>query len=277
MGNVGDHSFDGLRIGAFVAVLVLMAAWEYVAPRRPLQAGRRRWPHNLGLMLVDTAMLRVVAPGAAVATALFAEARGWGLLNAVALPAWVFIPIGAAVLDLAIYAQHVAFHRFRPLWRLHRVHHSDPDIDVTTGVRFHPVEILMSMGIKCAAVAIIGAPVLAVVAFEVLLNACAMFNHSNVRIAERVDKVLRAVVVTPDMHRTHHSIDPREQFSNFGFCVPWWDLLFRTYRAQPARHTTTMPIGVPDIGGSDAVRLDRLLIQPLLAGRRAAERHANAR
>ena len=262
MTNSGEYAL-AMRLGAFLAVFVVMAAWELVAPRRTLQAGRRRWPHNLGLMLVDTAILRIVAPGAAVATALLAESRGWGLLNIVGLPAWASVPIAVAMLDLAIYAQHVAFHRFAPLWRLHRVHHSDPDIDVTTGVRFHPVEILLSMGIKCVAVAVAGAPVLAVVAFEVLLNACSMFNHSNVRIAPRTDAALRKVLVTPDLHRTHHSIDPREQFSNFGFCVPWWDRLFRTYRAHSLGDTTTMPLGVAGISGVDAVRLDRLLVQPL--------------
>jgi sterol desaturase/sphingolipid hydroxylase (fatty acid hydroxylase superfamily) len=253
-----------VRIVVYLSVLVLMAIWEYVAPRRALRSGRRRWPHNLGLMLIDTAVLRIIAPGAAVATALFAESNGWGLLNALALPGWISIALGVACLDLAIYGQHVAFHWFRPLWWLHRVHHSDLDIDVTTGVRFHPLEILLSMGIKCAAVAAVGAPVLAVVAFEVLLNACAMFNHANVRIGARTDALLRTFLVTPDMHRTHHSIDPHEQFSNFGFCVPWWDRLFRTYRAQPAQDTTTMPIGVIDVTGVDAERLDRLLVQPLL-------------
>src|SRR6185436_7476914 len=211
---------------------------ELAAPRRRQLVSRQtRWPSNLGLLLVDVTVLRLLVPGATVAVALMAEARGWGFLNVPAMPAVLAFVVGVLLLDLVIYFQHVTFHAVPALWRLHRVHHADLDFDVTTGTRFHPVEILISTGVKCAAVAAIGAPVLAVLLFEVLLNATAMFNHANARVPLGMDRFLRWVVVTPDMHRVHHSIVHNESSSNFGFNAPWWDRLFGTYRAQPAgRH-----------------------------------------
>lgn len=253
-----------LRLGAFLLVFLGMALWELLAPRRRPAFGRAaRWPHNLGLLLVDVALLRVLAPGAAVAVALAGEARGWGLINALALPAWVAIPLAAVLLDLAIYFQHVMFHAVPTLWRLHRVHHTDLDFDVTTGTRFHPVEILISTGIKCAAVAAIGAPAVAVLVFEVLLNATAVFNHANVRLPAALDRWLRRLVVTPDMHRVHHSIVYNETNSNFGFNLPWWDRLFGTYCAQPAAGHEAMTVGVDAFRTRADLRLDRLLAQPL--------------
>jgi sterol desaturase/sphingolipid hydroxylase (fatty acid hydroxylase superfamily) len=257
-------SFEPLiRLGAFFSVFLAMALWEALAPRRRRAFGRgARWPHNIGLLLVDIALVRLVAPGAAIAVALAGEAGGWGLVNALALPAWVAIALAVALLDLAIYFQHVMFHAVPTLWRLHRVHHTDLDFDVTTGTRFHPIEILISTGIKCAAVAAIGAPAVAVLVFEVLLNATAMFNHANARLPLALDRVLRWIVVTPDMHRVHHSVVYNETNSNFGFNLPWWDRLFGTYRAQPAAGHEVMTIGVDAFRSREDLRLDRLLAQP---------------
>src|SRR3989454_9618231 len=207
-----------------------MAIWELFTPRRPQAIGRNwRWPNNLGVVAVDVLLVRILLPITAVGLALFAEARGIGLFNMIALPMWVSIPASVILLDLAIYLQHVLFHAVPALWRLHRMHHADLAFDVTTGLRFHPIEILLSMLLKLAVIAALGAPAVAVLIFEVLLNATSMFNHGNVRIPERFDRVLRWLVVTPDMHRVHHSVLPRETNSNFGFNLPWWDRLFRTY------------------------------------------------
>ncbi len=252
-----------LRLGSFLAVFAGLALWEWLAPRRERAFARRaRWPHNAGLLLLDVVVLRVVAPGAAIAVALAGEARGWGLVNAAGLPWWAAVPLAIAALDLAIYFQHVTFHAVPALWRLHRVHHSDLDVDVTTGTRFHPIEILISIAVKCAAVAAIGAPAIAVLVFEVALNATAMFNHANVRLPAGLDRALRWLVVTPDMHRVHHSVVYNESASNFGFNLPWWDRLFGTYRAQPAAGHERMTLGVDAFRTPADLRLDRLLAQP---------------
>ena len=197
------------------------------------------------------------------ANALVAEAQGWGLFNALAAPWWVALVGSVIVLDLAIYLQHVLFHAVPALWRLHRVHHADLEFDVTTGLRFHPVEILLSMGIKLAVVVALGPPAVAVLIFEVVLNATAMFNHGNVRLPAYVDRVARWVVVTPDMHRVHHSVRPDETNSNFGFNLPWWDRLLGTYRAQPADGHEGMTIGIEQFRQARELWLDRMLIQPL--------------
>ena len=252
-----------IRLGAFLGVFLAVALWEHLAPRRRPAFGRRaRWPHNLGLLAVDVAVLRILAPGAAIAVAIAGEAHGWGLVNALELPAWVAVPLAIVLLDLAIYFQHVTFHAVPTLWRLHRVHHADLDFDVTTGTRFHPIEILVSTAIKCAAVAAIGAPAVAVLAFEVLLNATAMFNHANAGLPSAVERWVRWLVVTPDMHRVHHSVVYNESSSNFGFNLPWWDRLFGTYRAQPAAGHDAMTIGVDAFRSPEELRLDRLLVQP---------------
>lgn len=254
-----------LRLSAFLGVFVLMAVWEALAPRRGRQFTRRsRWPHNIALLAVDIAVVRVLVPGVAIAVAMAGEHNGWGLFNIFQPPTWIGIPLAVAFLDLVIYFQHVAFHAVPTLWRLHRVHHTDLDFDVTTGTRFHPVEILISTGIKCAAVAAIGAPVVAVLAFELLLNASSMFNHGNVRIAPGIERWLRWLVVTPDMHRVHHSIVFNETSSNFSFNLPWWDRLLGTYRAQPASGHEGMTIGVDAFRSEEDLRIDRLLIQPFL-------------
>ena len=253
-----------LRLGSFLAIFTLMALWELAAPRRTPRFSRaKRWPHNLALLCVDVAVLRIVAPGAAIAVAVAGETHGWGILNAAHLSPWLAVPLAVLFLDLAIYFQHVTLHAVPVLWRLHRVHHTDLDFDVTTGTRFHPVEILLSTGFKCAAVAAVGAPAFAVLAFEMLLNATAVFNHSNARMPATLDRALRWLVVTPDMHRVHHSVLHNESSSNFGFNSPWWDRLFGTYRAQPANGHDVMTIGVDAFREPGDVRLDRLLVQPL--------------
>jgi len=259
---IADESL--LRLGAFLLVFLVMALWEALAPRRRQTFARgARWWHNIGLLLLDVALLRVLAPGAAIAVALAGEAHGWGLVNALALPTAVAIPLAVVLLDLAIYFQHVMFHAVPTLWRLHRVHHTDLDFDVTTGTRFHPIEILVSTGIKCAAVAAIGAPAIAVLGFELLLNATATFNHANARLPLALDRMLRWLVVTPDMHRVHHSAVYNETNSNFGFNLPWWDRVFGTYRAQPEAGHEAMTIGVDAFRTREDLRLDRLLAQPL--------------
>ena len=252
-----------LRLAAFSAVFAAVALWELAAPRRrPVFSRRERWPHNLGLLVVDAIVLRVLAPGAAIAVALLAQERGWGFLNLFALvPALAFV-VAVVLLDLVIYFQHVMFHAVPTLWRLHRVHHADLDFDLTTGTRFHPIEILISIVIKCSAVAAIGASPAAVLVFEVLLNATAMFNHANASLPRLVDRWLRWLLVTPDMHRLHHSIEYDESSSNFGFNLPWWDRLFGTYRAQPRLGHDAMTIGVDAFRSADDLRLDQLLIQP---------------
>lgn len=258
-----------IRLAAFALVFVVMAVWEIVAPRRRLELDRAtRWPGNLGIVVLNTLLVRVAFPMTAVAFAALVEARGWGLANVWSVPAWLALPLAVVLLDLCIYAQHVLFHAVPALWRLHRMHHADTGFDVTTGSRFHPVEIVLSMVIKLAAIAVLGAPAAAVLIFEVLLNATAMFNHSNARIPVGIDRVLRLVVVTPDMHRVHHSIVRRETDSNFGFNLPWWDRLFGTYRDQPAAGHEVMTIGVAKLRDPAEQRLDRMLTQPFRIGAR---------
>lgn len=252
-----------IRLGVFGGVLAAMALWEFLAPRRHQAFSRgRRWPSNLGIVVIDTLIVRLVFPTAAVGMALLAETRGWGLFQALEAPAWLAIVASVILLDLAIYLQHVLVHAVPTLWRLHRMHHADLEFDVTTGLRFHPIEILLSMGIKLGVVAALGPPAVAVLIFEVLLNATSMFNHGNVRLPARLDRVLRRIVVTPDMHRVHHSIVPRETNSNFGFSLPWWDRLFGTYRAQPAATHDSMTIGIEQFRDPSELRLDRMLTQP---------------
>jgi len=252
-----------IRLGAFTGILAVMVLWEWLSPRRNQEIGRtRRWPGNLGIVALDTVVVRLVFPATAVGTALLAEARSWGLFQSLEAPTWLVIAMSVILLDLAIYLQHVLFHAVPVLWRLHRMHHADLEFDVTTGLRFHPIEILLSMGIKLGVVTALGTPAVAVLVFEVLLNATAMFNHGNVRLPARIDRALRWIVVTPEMHRVHHSIVPRETNSNFGFNLPWWDRLFGTYRAQPAAGHEGMTIGIAQFREPSELRLDRMLIQP---------------
>jgi len=253
-----------IRLAVFVGVLALMAGLEAFFPRRQRAAGRwLRWPNNLGIVVVDSLIVRILFPTAAVGIALAMEGRGVGLLPWLGMPQPLAILLAIVVLDFAIYLQHVMFHAVPLLWRLHRMHHADLDFDVTTGLRFHPVEIVLSMVIKLMVVVALGAPAVAVLIFEVLLNATAMFNHANLRLPGWLDRALRLVLVTPDMHRVHHSVVPRETNSNFGFNLAIWDRIFGTYRAQPAAGHDAMTIGIQQFRDPRELRLDRMLSQPL--------------
>ncbi len=224
-----------------------MAMWQWLSPRRKLSMNRPwRWGSNVTLVVLNGVLVRLIVPVTAVGFAMVAQSHGWGLLNLVDWPLWLEGVIAILLLDLAIYVQHVVFHVVPWLWRLHMVHHADMDFDVTTGVRFHTLEILISALVKLAVVIALGPAPVAVVIFEVLLNATSMFNHSNIWIPPRIDRVLRWVVVTPDLHRVHHSVIRGETDSNFGFNLPWWDYLFRTYVAQPRDGHENMTIGIPD-------------------------------
>ncbi|MDP6673477.1 MAG: sterol desaturase family protein, partial [Gammaproteobacteria bacterium] len=223
-----------IRLGFFFAVFICIAGWEFMVPRRALTVPKLiRWSNNLGLMFINNLILRLLFPAAAAGVAALAQQRGWRLFNIHALPLPLAVTLTVIVMDGVIYLQHVMFHAVPALWRLHRVHHADPDYDVTTGARFHTLEIILSMLIKFATIVLLGAPIMAVVIFEVLLNATAMFNHGNINLPQGVDRLLRLFVVTPDMHRVHHSVEPDETNSNFGFNLPWWDRLFGTYLDQP--------------------------------------------
>ncbi|MEK7246825.1 MAG: sterol desaturase family protein [Pseudomonadota bacterium] len=252
-----------IRLAFFFGVFAAVATWEVFAPRRTPVAGRlARWPHNLGIVALNTLVARVLFPAGAVGVAALVEAKGIGLLNAVPLAFWAKVILAFVLLDLAIYLQHVLFHAVPALWRLHRMHHADLDFDVTTGTRFHPIEIVLSMLIKVAVVVGLGAPAVAVLAFEVALSATALFNHANARLPAALDRALRLLVVTPDMHRVHHSAVAAETNSNFGFNLPWWDRLFGTYRAEPAAGHEAMTIGLAAFRDPRELRLDRMLTQP---------------
>jgi sterol desaturase/sphingolipid hydroxylase (fatty acid hydroxylase superfamily) len=254
-----------IRIVFFLGILAAVAVWEVRAPRRVLSASKTgRWSNNLGIIIVNTVLVRLVMPGAAVGVALAARESNFGLLHALELPPVLSFVVGILALDLIIYLQHLMFHAVPLLWRLHMVHHADLNIDVTTGLRFHPIEIFISMGIKMAAVAVLGPPVTAVVVFEIILNGTAMFNHGNIRLPEAIDRILRLLVVTPDMHRVHHSVAIRETNSNFGFNFPWWDRIFGTYRAQPAAGHIGMTIGLSQFRDASRLTLPRLMILPFV-------------
>ncbi|MBV1921557.1 MAG: sterol desaturase family protein [Pseudomonadales bacterium] len=253
-----------IRMGCFVGTFLLVALWEDAAPRRPLAISKMmRWVNNLSLALLSSVVLRLVFPAAAVGVAAFAQTRGWGLLHPFSLPFWLTLVVSIVVMDFVIYLQHRLFHVVPLLWRLHSVHHADLDYDVTTGSRFHPFEILLSMMIKMAAIAALGPPVVAVVFFEVLLNGTAMFNHGNLRIPLNIDRFLRWIMVTPDMHRVHHSIDTTEMNRNFGFNFPCWDRLLGTYQDQPTVTHEAMTLGIPHHSDPKiAVYLIGLLLLP---------------
>lgn len=234
-----------IRLAAFFGIFAIMAIWELVAPRRKLQISKSvRWANNLGLVVLNSLVLRLLFPAAAVGIAALAQSKGWGLFNLYQTTFPLAVILSVIILDAVIYLQHVMVHAVPLLWRLHRVHHADLDYDMTTGARFHPLEIILSMLIKFATILLLGPPMVAVVVFEVLLNATAMFNHGNVKLPPAVDRVLRWFLVTPDMHRVHHSVEDDEANSNFGFNLPWWDHLFGTYRAQPRAGHEGMTIGI---------------------------------
>jgi len=234
-----------VRMSFFFGMLVLIGLWEVVAPRRALTISKAvRWTNNLGLVFLNSFIVRVIFPAAAVGVAQLASEKGWGLFNYYDVPYWYGVIAAVIIMDFVIYIQHVMVHAIPMLWRLHRVHHADPDYDVTTGSRFHPIEILLSMLIKFATILLLGPAVIAVIIFEIMLNATAMFNHGNIGLPKVVDKVMRWFLVTPDMHRVHHSVEDDETNSNFGFSLTWWDRIFGTYREQPRGGQIGMKIGI---------------------------------
>lgn len=263
---VSQHE-TAVRLGAFALTFLAVALWELAAPQRQLTLPRAvRWRANLGLVLLNTVLLRVVFPTAAVGVAAVASAQGWGVLNVWQPPMWAAVLLAVVALDFVVWLQHVMVHAVPALWRLHRVHHADLDYDLTTGARFHPLEIGLSMGIKFAAIVLLGAPVLAVMVFEVVLSSCAMFNHGNIRLSAPADRVLRWFMVTPDMHRVHHSVEDDESNCNFGFNLTWWDRLLGTYREQPRAGQQGMTIGIRDHGDPQEVaRLGGMLRLPFVA------------
>ncbi len=252
-----------IRVSIFLVVFAVFAVWELLAPRRKRAYSTSvRWLNNLSISLINVVITRVFVPITLVFVAASAESSNIGLLNLTGLPIALSIVVAVLLLDLAIYIQHIVFHKVHFLWRLHRMHHADLDFDVTTGIRFHPIEIVFSLGIKMFVVLVIGAPFMAVLIFEVMLNATSLFNHANIRIPKNIDKLLRVFIVTPDMHRVHHSVVPTETNSNFGFNLPWWDYIFKTYCAQPKSGHENMTIGLEYFRNPSELRLDRLLLQP---------------
>jgi len=252
-----------IRLASFLGIFAAMGLWEIVLPRRRTMLGRwRRWPGNLGILAVDVLAVRLVFPAAAVGFAVVAERNGIGLFHAAGAPAWLAVPAAVLALDMVIYFQHRAFHAVPALWRLHRMHHADQEFDLTTGGRFHPVEILLSMLIKAAAIFALGAPAAGVLIFEVLLNGTAIFNHGNVRMPGGLDRALRSVLVTPDMHFVHHSTLRREHDSNFGFSLSWWDRIFATYTPRPSAGYDGMTVGLDYFREARDQGLVRMLIQP---------------
>ena len=256
-----------IRLVSALAIFMAVALWEVLAPRRRPEFGRlRRWPSNLGLIVVDALVVRAIFPFALTGVALWAQGRGWGLFNALAAPSWLAGLVSILVLDFVIWAQHVAFHRIPMLWRLHRMHHADLDYDLTTALRFHPFELAISFALKIAAVVALGAPAWAALAFEVMLNGLAMFNHANAALPKRLEPFVRALIVTPDMHRVHHSIVPAETHSNFGFNLSLWDRIFGVYKPAPTGGHEGMTVGLPILRDERELRLDRMLTQPFREG-----------
>jgi len=264
-----------IRLAVFAGVLLAVAAAERLWPRRrPSQPRPARWFANFAVVAIDTAVLRLLFPLLAVGVAMLAQENGWGLFNLLDLPFWLEVLLAVLVLDCLIYWQHRLFHTVPLLWRLHQMHHADLDFDVSTALRFHPLEIVLSMLIKIAAVALLGAAPLAVLVFEILLNALAMFNHGNVRLPLALDRRLRRVLVTPDFHRVHHSVRPEETNSNYGFNLAWWDYLFASYRPQPRDGHEAMSIGLSAYRGPVCSNLAWMLLLPFRSsgynqGRRA--------
>lgn len=254
-----------IRVGSFVAILVIMGLAETLFPRRELTDKKiRRWTNNLSMAFSATLIVRIILPVLPTGLAIYCSEHGIGIMNMLSLPLWFKGVVSVLALDLLIYWQHVLFHRNRLLWRIHRMHHADLDIDASTGVRFHPIEIALSMIIKLTGIVLLGPPAFAVILFEVLLNGCALFNHANVRIPASVDAYLRLLVVTPDMHRVHHSTDMREANMNFGFNFPWWDRLFSTYKPQPELGHQGMKIGLNIFREPEFGRFTRMLVIPFV-------------
>jgi sterol desaturase/sphingolipid hydroxylase (fatty acid hydroxylase superfamily) len=258
------------RLGAFALVLLLMFLWEASNPRRIPSLGWNRRLNNLALVSLDVILVRYLVPIGTVTVAEIALSRGWGLFNIVDVGLWPAFVLSILLMDLVVYGQHVITHYIPLLWRIHRVHHTDLDLDVTTALRFHPFEIILSMFLKFFFIVLFGAPVVAVIVFEIILNISSMFNHSNIQIPVSIDHWLRWFIVTPDMHRVHHSVDKIETNSNYGFNIPWWDRIFRTYRPQPSEGHTKMKIGLNEFQGDKVVFLNWLLVQPFVCVKKLA-------
>jgi len=254
-----------IRLISFALIFILIALWEIRMPRRVLTTSKKwRWFNNLSIMAINPILLRLVFPVLAIGMAQSAQDNGWGLLNYLGTPSLIALGVGIVALDLAIYLQHVMFHAIPLLWRLHMVHHADLDYDLTTGLRFHPVEIVLSMILKITTIVALGPPVASVLAFEIILNAMAIFNHGNIKLPPSVDRFLRFFVVTPDMHRVHHSVIIRETNSNYGFNLSLWDRLFGTYLAQPSKGHQDMIIGLSQFRDHRRLTLPWLLILPII-------------
>jgi len=253
------------RLGAFSLVLLIMFLWEALNPRRTPLLGWNRRLNNLALVSLDVLLVRLLVPIATVTMAEISLARGWGLFNIVDVEYWLSFVLSLLLMDLVIYGQHVITHYIPLLWRIHRLHHTDLDFDVTTALRFHPFEIILSMFVKFFFIALFGVPVVAVIVFEIILNISSMFNHSNIQIPASADRLLRYFIVTPDMHRVHHSVIKVETNSNYGFNIPWWDYIFRTYRPQPSAGHTKMKIGLNEFRGDKVIFLHWLLMQPFVS------------
>ena len=255
-----------IRLAAFFAVFSCVTLLEVFLPRRERSLSRfKRWFENLGIVAINTATLRLAMPVGAVAASVWVIQRGWGLFSILDLPFWLEVILSVILLDFIIYLQHVMFHAVPVLWRLHMVHHADLDFDLTTGIRFHPIEIVISMVIKLASIAVLGTHPLAVVLFEILLNGTAMFNHGNFLVNLSLDRYLRMILVTPDMHRVHHSVFPNETNTNFGFCLAWWDRLMGTYRPQPSKRHEGMTIGLNQFRDPEKLTLLWMLIAPFIS------------
>lgn len=256
---------SAIRLGSFLIILFVMGVTETLWPRRPLTESKiKRWLANLSVSVISTFLLRLILPFIPTAMALTMAQQGWGLFNIIPLPFWLSFILSVLILDLVIYWQHVIFHQHPLLWRLHRMHHIDLNIDASTGIRFHPIEIILSMVLKLATVVVLGPPAEAVLVFEVLLNGCALFNHANVRLPLAVDAVLRLFVVTPDQHRVHHSTIPTEFNANYGFNFPWWDRMFGTYVPQPRDGHIDMKIGLNIFRDPKFISIHRMLAVPFL-------------
>lgn len=260
-----------IRLTSFIIVFAILAIWELLSPRRPLTVSKGlRWFSNLSITVINPALLRLIMPIMPAYMAIMAQERGWGLFNyQLGIPYWLAVTISVLALDCLIYVQHIVFHRFSLLWRLHSMHHTDIDLDVTSGLRFHPIEIILSMIIKLIAVILLGAPMLSVIIFEVVLNATSMFEHTNGYIPPALDRILRLILVTPDMHRVHHSVIRSENNSNFGFSLSLWDRLFRTYVAQPSAGHMEMIIGLSKYQDTENLKLLRMLYHPFISRKKS--------
>jgi sterol desaturase/sphingolipid hydroxylase (fatty acid hydroxylase superfamily) len=260
IGGLMEHT---LRLSIFLGVFAIMAAAEFLRPRRMQNIRRiKRWPQNIALVVLDALIVRFIFPVSLIGFSLMTVQHGWGLFSLLQPPFWLTVIVSLISLDFIIYWQHVLFHKVPFLWRLHRVHHTDTEFDVTTALRFHPFEIMISMGIKFAAIILLGIPPEAALLFEIILNASAMFNHGNINLPTKIDYLLRYILVTPDMHRVHHSTIPLETNSNYGFNIPIWDRLFRSYSDQPIEGHQKMRIGLDQFREAEDRRLDKMLLQP---------------